>query len=238
MNRLDTSWLDRLNAKRMEHPEVDAECRLCGSPIRTRDCFDPLCDACAERESPSAKLLQHRATIDLRPSILEAGEVPTLYRKPFVELAVWPRDAGYSGSLRNWPNLEAEEEPWMLTIYGDFETGKTQLAVELAVRLAVRTKKPMLFVKAAAVSSLSIEDPESYARILSVPILIVDDFGRGYSGNQGQAVQRLIVERYEWRRWTIVTTNLEREEFDDPSIANRLLAGLWVEMTSRNRGGE
>lgn len=238
---IDTSWIERMNARRLSRPEVRARCRGCGGLITVREGFDPICSDC-EEPSPSAKVLQHLAVVDRRPIVMGAAEVPARYRAPFVDLALWPQDPMRPRDLREWPTLgptgEVEGgEPWALTIRGDFETGKTRLAVELAVCMAIRRKKEMLFIAAAGVAEAVFDsDPGRYQRLLNVPILVVDDLGRGYSGNQAQAVQRLICDRYNWLRTTILTTNCEEEAFEDPSVAVRLGEGLQIEMTPENRG--
>jgi len=238
--QVDTSWIARLEAKRLARPVRPSRCKVCGEPIELREGDDAVCDACVQPSS--MKTLCHIASIDRRPAVFEAGEVPTRYRVPFEDLAVWPVDASKPIDLRAWPEEDemgkvALGQPWALTIRGDFETGKTQLAVELAARIALRRREPMLFVSAANVAAAVFdEDPREYTRICRMPILVVDDLGRSYSGNQGQAVQRLICDRYNWLRTTIFTTNAEEDAFDDPSVVVRLAEGLQVEMTRANQG--
>lgn len=225
-------------------------CPRCGGGALTlwegRCCAD-----CAAAEPPP------------RSVVLELAGVPERYRQPF-DAERSPEIAAAVASFRDWKG-----DPALIRLAGGNGTGKSMLAAELLVRwyaATVRRHSPAdpWPVRARWVSCrdlvnriLGPEDRESraagWAALCVVPLLVVDDLGRGHEGGAWGVVADVLAARYDAMHPTVVTSNLRLAPSDpavpvgkrpltlvdlDPSIADRLRDGVNVALDGRSlRGG-
>lgn len=124
-------------------------------------------------------------------------------------------------------------------IVGPCGTGKSHLAQALG-HCAVRQGVDVVFTTCAALTaSLNAARAtgaydRKLASIARVPLLIVDDFGlKPLRPPADEDLHDLIAERYE-RAATIVTSNLDFNEWDQAFPANRLLASATLDRLRHN----
>jgi len=180
-----------------------------------------------------------------RGEALADAEVPHSYRGRFVAPKVWPIELQLRGEIGAWRG-----EPWALVISGPTSSGKTFLATEMLARVLGSRQCRGLWLRSSAVAS-ALEGPERETwrlRASSVPVLMIDDYGREPSAQARLKLGEVLTERFDWRRPTILTTNLPILEESglsslDPALWRRLregwlceIRGKWkpVDVLSRN----
>jgi DNA replication protein DnaC len=124
-------------------------------------------------------------------------------------------------------------------IVGPCGTGKSHLAQALG-HCAVRTGVDVVFSTCAALTASlnAARATHAYERKLAtlarVPLLILDDFGlKPLRPPADEDLHDLIAERYETAT-TIVTSNLDFQEWDQAFPANRLLASATLDRLRHN----
>jgi len=131
----------------------------------------------------------------------------------------------------------AEKAP--VLIVGPCGTGKSHLAQALG-QCAVRQGVDVLFTTQAQLSASltaarAVGTAErKIATLARIPLLIIDDFGlKPMRSPADEDFHDLIAERYE-RSATIVTSNLDYNEWDQAFPANRLLASATLDRLRHN----
>lgn len=162
---------------------------------------------------------------ELEQADYQRMRVPRRYWGAHVDLI---SDARVGGAIspRALAQLYIERMPQMrkvgrgLVIYGPNGTGKTCIAVCLAFEFR-RRGAPGLFLEAATLRSMIIEheifedDQLLIDRARAVPVLILDDLGKGIEDNSGfglRAIDELIRHRSAAQRITFITTNYGQPE--------------------------
>lgn len=182
------------------------------------------CKACAEELARLARP---------REQVLRESGVPEKYWK-WEDLELWPTcTRNPAVDLSSWSTY-----PWSVLLAGPFGTGKTTLAAELLYRFIRGRKERGSFIRASEIPRLAYNDAEQelYVRMRGAPILIIDDLGRGYTGNAGMAVSEVAMYRYDRALPTIFTTNVEDvAAIGDGALLDRLHEGLSVRMEGESR---
>ena len=134
-----------------------------------------------------------------------------------------------------WPSLGLRE----VLIVGPCGTGKSHLAQALG-HCAVRQGVDVVFTTCACLTQSlnAARATASYERKLAtlarMPLLIIDDFGlKPLRTPADEDPHDLIAERYE-QVATIVTSNLDFNEWDQAFPANRLLASATLDRMRHN----
>lgn len=114
-----------------------------------------------------------------------------------------------------------------LLIRGSVGTGKTSMAVSV-MREAIKHNYSVLFVPSSSLVDMIMSGSEEERvkfnnRLKHVKLLVIDDLGTEYSkGWITNKIQSIIDERYNEKKTTIITTNLEQKG----SLRNRYSARL------------
>jgi DNA replication protein DnaC len=182
-------------------------------------------DEIARRESKKFSMRLRRAQFRTTKTLeqFDFDRIPTLSRQLVHELA--------SGRYLH------EKAP--VLIVGPAGIGKSHLAQALG-HCAVRQGQDVTFTTCAALTqSLSAARATgSYERKLAalarVPLLVIDDFGlKPLRAPADEDLHDLIAERYE-QAATIVTSNLDFDEWDQAFATNRLLASATLDRLRHN----
>lgn len=179
-------------------------CRDRGRRSDGRPC--PWCDrglALVEAEAAAARSAR-LAAADLAPF---AGRT----------LDTWPGPPGLVGALRHWADAWGAERPFLL-LHGPTGGGKSSLAAALLAGALRRTDQPGWRVVAAELirrlRPVEDQDQTLAVRAATVPLLVLDDLGvtRPTDWVEEQ-LYGIVNERYERRRWTVITTNHAADDF-------------------------
>jgi DNA replication protein DnaC len=179
--------------------------------------------------------------------------IPRRYWNVQPDLVTDHRKAGTALSPRDVVKLYIEEMSKCrrtgrgLTLYGPNGTGKTSMAVCILKEFR-RRHVPGLFVEAALLTSKIVEhemfdeDQTLFDRMHSVPVLVLDDVGKGILDKTGFGVRTLdalIRHRNGETLITIMTTNMVQSEMKDELMVSTLsslkehTALVWVGGTDR-----
>lgn len=131
-------------------------------------------------------------------------------------------------------NFAEKPEGWLL-LEGTYGTGKTHLAAAIGNQrlqhgdevLFITVPDLLDHLRSAYAPSSDLAYDETFDRVRSVPLLILDDLGtENASGWAREKLFQLLNHRYTRRLPTVVTTNIELDSID-PRIRSRLLdAGM------------
>lgn len=179
-----------------------------------------------------------------RLALLRHARVPARYLQPFEAPDPWPAELP-----PRWRG--ADGEPWALLFNGAPGTGKTMLAVEMLARAmwGVPERDPRkgplapprqrgLFLRGREVANLGL-DPDSreaYGLAFDVPVLLVDDLGRGYSAGAAVVVTDVLAHRYDRQLPTLATLN-PGESLGDEATASRFLDAARIALEGEDRRG-
>jgi len=127
------------------------------------------------------------------------------------------------------------EQRWCLVLYStDNGVGKTHLATarwrELApaLRPAIWQSVGRLLQTIYAQFGAGFDDRDHHVenRISECKLLLLDDLGRQHRGSEDARARlvTMLCERYDWKRATVITTNLTEEQMAkwDPALADRI----------------
>ena len=211
-------------------------CAVCGEEWRLGP-EDSLCPPCAAQARERQAWSAHRHWCRThRGQVLERGQVPTGLRAAVV-IETWPRDPRSPGV----PLAEWRGEPWSVTLLGGPGVGKSTLAAELAYRWACDNPRGDLLWRRGTVLLREILQGDPLAqRARQCGLLVLDDLGNGLSHRTAWAMLgEVLAERHEWRRATVVTTNLKHPALEaaHSATADRLVEGLLCHLGGRSRRG-
>lgn len=162
-----------------------------------------------------------------RRALLGAGVPERFADLEFLDPDPWPRVKGLDQSLDKWAGL-----PELLTFAGPTDTGKTTLAVEMLWRHPGRRA----WTVAGRIPALLIHgEAGEWQRLTEADVLLVDELGRGHNRDGWEYVYGVVAERWNWRRPTILTTNLSLGQLEEahPALYRRLQEG-WIVPLGRN----
>lgn len=174
-----------------------------------------------------------------RDEILRSAGVPELFRQGFTEPEKWPNPA-----LPTWTG-----SPWCVVLAGIVSGGKTMLGTELLYRAASQGGREAAWTRAGSVPRLCFDretGSAAFDRFATVPVLLLDDLGRGHDGRAWGVLVEIISERHQHQRATIITTNrplTRRKPEDQPGLfeedaaaGRRMAEGLVVVMRNTWKG--
>lgn len=112
-------------------------------------------------------------------------------------------------------NIKKNPDDWFV-FYGSPGTGKSHLATALA-RLKDKKEKSVCMVKFRFICSEIRSDFSKEREVIEYysgfDLLVIEEVGRGYnSGFESAALFEIIDNRYEGRKQTIITTNMDKNE--------------------------
>ncbi len=192
-----------------------ARCRDTGRDRGTNEC----CPDCARGR---LRLVEQRHAL-FRARCAEANLAPFAGRT----LQSWPGPPALTDALatwhNGWPVWEGVQRPFLL-LHGPTGNGKSSLAAALLRDAMLQTGRdgwrcvvPELLRRLRPVED---RDDTLAVRAARVPLLILDDIGVDRPTDWVEAqLYTIINERYEHRRWTVITAN---DSPDDGSLAERL----------------
>lgn len=214
-------------------PAPLAYCEKCGDGLY----WEPESGRCSECEEAAP------AAPPPRESILGACQVPARYRQTFHEPTPWPTPSGHGlpGDLATWTG-----DPWSVAMMGGaYGAGKSMIAAELLCRAVAARSRGGRWVRAdeliaAMYGRLGPERQQQAHGLAAVDALVIDELGRAHvAPSAWETISGLIGVRYDWKRPTIITTNLRREELMavEGSLWDRLRDGLIVPVLGESRRG-
>ena len=209
-------------------------CKQCG--VQQTNLEDGLCWDCENKARTEGRL---DAIRDDRQGTLVACGVPKRFaRIPFQEplhSITDPRRPDID-ILKAWP--PSTGDPWAITLGGPVGTGKTVTSCEKLFRWRC-TGRDGYFVRATQVPEAYFTTGKAPTRgyLERMPLLILDDVGRGHLGRAWEAVGELLAYRHAEELPTVVTTNLGLREIadHDAHIADRLTEGLVIHLGGDSR---
>lgn len=210
----------------LKTPEIPAPtdgwkvCSECGERWTKLE-TDTLCIECAPTPEPVRPIASRKR------SLLSAGVPERFAAVEFLEPDPWPKPQECDCRLDTW-----EGHPELVTFAGPTDTGKTSMAVELLWRHPGRR---CWAVAGRIPAQLIHGDSTEWQRLTEADVLLVDELGRGHNRDGWEYVYGVIGERWNWRRPTIVTTNLSLDQLQEvhPALYRRLQEG-WIVPLKRN----
>lgn len=195
-------------------------CLQCGESWAKLE-TEELCIDCAPQPEPVRPITSRRR------ALLGAGVPERFADLEFLEPEPWPRAKDIDQPLDAWSG-----QPELLTFAGPTDTGKTTLAVEMLWRYpgrrawAVAGRIPALLIHGEA---------GEWQRLTETDVLLVDELGRGHNRDGWEYVYGVVAERWNWRRPTILTTNLTLDQLEaaHPALYRRLQEG-WIVPLGKN----
>lgn len=124
--------------------------------------------------------------------------------------------------------LQSEESKAGLLLYGGCGTGKSTMARAICTLIDYlyessydSEKRQVIICSAYNISKYCQDSPKYYDRLKSEELLFIDDMGIEPTqvklfGNECSPLTELLYARYDYRRWTVISTNL-----DDVKISER-----------------
>lgn len=199
-------------------------CRGCGESYSGLEgypafglCYDCQAEERAKRMAPSRE-----------PWLLSCG-VPSRYCGEF-------SDAGLSVRANSALEWAANQDGEGLLLYGPTGSGKSYLAAEILWRMKMPGSR---WVRAADAVGIEIgADNEARRELHRAPVLVIDDFGKGSSGNAWSILSALVCSRYEnVKLRTVMTTNLGSADIPDPTLVDRLRDWKNILIAGKSRRG-
>ena len=140
--------------------------------------------------------------------------------------------------------MEASEAGRNLILAGNPGTGKTHLAVAIALRVMEKGRQALFRLVSAMLDEIqsAIRDGGDYDGLMrkfkTVPCLVLDDLGHeNMTAARGSYLHQIIDYRYVYRLQTVITTNAksieelcdwDKEEYIKPIVSRVLERGKWV----------
>ncbi len=206
------------------------KCSGCGETWPERR---QVCATCEDRERDeehaAARAIQQERSF--AAVVREAG-VPDIFLftaeplKPFL----WPIPAKpyETLDLSTWNGSRGE--PWAVGFLGESNGGKSVMATVLFLRL-LREKRVGVWIRASRfVSQLygreGGAEQQKAARLVDVPVLLLDDLGWAVKGGAMETILEAIAERHAHRRATLWTSNRGLKELVEGVAGEALLRRL------------
>jgi DNA replication protein DnaC len=136
-----------------------------------------------------------------------------------------------------------------LYLYGPTGVGKSHLAAATARALAEKHSITLAYASEPALMKYiragwgKKDDDGTDARMVdlqNVDLLIIDDIGTEHRGKAEKAwadsqLLDILMPRYQHERWTILTSNLELDDIDEPRIRSRVKGRTSIEFAGRDQ---
>jgi DNA replication protein DnaC len=180
---------------------------------------------------------QHTTAHDVtrRETLRRLGNLEAFAGKSLDDFSIDPtlsprQRASLENALAQARAFAAHPQGWLL-FEGGYGTGKTHLAAAIA-NARLEQGDPVLFIttpdlldhlRSTFGPSSEIAYDETFERIRSAPLLVLDDLGvENPSAWAKEKLFQLLNHRYVYRLPTIITTNIPTEQLD-PRVRSRLL---------------
>ena len=208
----DNPYMDIINSLEViEYEEI--KCLHCGKVTEAQHCFeDNFC-------SKSCRVIFSRNNLVDVNTLLK---IPKRYRE--VSFESFKTESNIVSELRGIIDSKSWEDPILFNGEGT-GSGKTHLAICTIVEMARKTSEELVFINFADLMGeifASIKDSSSASvdsvikKYSSVFILCVDDLGAEHTTDYSTSVlYRILNNRYNSMKATIVTTNLGGQEICD-----------------------
>ena len=168
-------------------------------------------------------------------------------------------DSGSETELAKLEAVRASEAGTNLILAGSPGTGKTHLAVAIAIKAMEEGKRALFRLVSAMLDEIqaAIRDSGDYDGLMrdfkTVPCLVLDDLGHeNMTAARASYLHQIIDYRYAHKLQTIVTTNAksvselcewDKEEYVKPIVSRLLERGSWVTVSNaedyrKKRGAE
>ncbi len=205
------------------------------------------CRTCELAAIEQAELEAGRARHRLasRAEVLRAGGCPVRFLvEAFDENRIsggWPRHSAKDDPAKHLVDLRQwNGRPYAtLVIASVVGVGKTMLATELLWR-AWQRGRSILWIRADQLVQrvYGNRDPDLLFRVVHAEAALIDDLGRGYSGDAWKLLDSVVAQRHQTQRQTVFTTNSPLASGPAslyalaPALADRLYDGLFVKLPS------
>jgi DNA replication protein DnaC len=215
--------------------DEDIECLNCSTIVNKPFAVDE--KYCTK----NCKAMHQRKDVDIQLLL----KIPKRYRE--VSFGSFKTESNIVNELRDIINSESWEEPILFN--GEITgTGKTHLAICTIVEMARKTAHELVFINFAdlmgeifaSIKNSASESVDSVIKKYSnLFILCIDDLGAEHTTDYSTSVlYRILNNRYNSMKTTIVTTNLNAKEicdFYDKRILSRLGCGHVFTLSGKDK---